>query len=61
MTDLEKIKKEYGEQMAHFCRDNFPPIIEKGLMYEILSSHFALNKFTFIIAFELGSILNIFF
>jgi len=48
MTDLEKIKKEYGEQMAHFCRSSFPGILEKeGNLYDIISSHFAPSKFLF--------------
>ena len=48
MADLEKIKKEYGEQMAHFCRSSFPGILEKeGNLYDIISSHFVPSKFLY--------------
>ncbi len=39
--ELKKIKKKYGEDMAHFCRDNFSSILEtNGLLFEILSKSF---------------------
>ena len=39
--ELKKIKKVYGEAMAHFCRDNFATILETpGKLYNILSSTF---------------------
>ncbi len=45
LDDLKKIKKEYGEKMAHLCREFFPSVLEKpGLLYHILSSHFAKSK-----------------
>lgn len=48
MDDLTLIKKYYGENMMHFCRDNFPIILEtEGLLFDILSNHFAYNKFLY--------------
>ena len=45
LDDLKIIKKEYGEAMSHMCRELFPTILEyKGLLYYILSSHFAKSK-----------------
>lgn len=43
--DLKKIKKYYGEEMMHFCRSNFPTILEQpGLLFDILDSTFAHDK-----------------
>ncbi|MBR5369857.1 MAG: hypothetical protein IK137_00975, partial [Bacilli bacterium] len=45
MDDLKKIKNAYGEKMMHFCRDNFPTILEKpGSLYRILSKLFHPSK-----------------
>ena len=45
MDDLKLIKKDYGEKMAHFCRDNFPTVLETpGLLYETLSKVFYLTR-----------------
>ena len=45
LNDLKKIKKEYGENMAHLCRSLFPTILETpGLLYYILSTHFSKSK-----------------
>ena len=45
LDDLKRIKKEYGENMAHLCRSLFPTILETpGLLYHILSTHFAKSK-----------------
>ena len=45
LDDLKVIKKEYGEAMSHMCRELFPTILEyKGLLYHLLSSHFAKSK-----------------
>ena len=45
IDDLFKIKKEYGENMTHLCRKLFPSILEqKGLLYYLLSNHFAKSK-----------------
>lgn len=45
LPELEKIKKIYGENMACFCRDQFPIILEKkGLLTKILVSHFSKNR-----------------
>lgn len=46
--DLKKIKKRYGEKMAHLCRELFSTILEnEGVLYELLSSKFAPNKFLY--------------
>jgi len=42
MTDLEFIKKYYGEKFSHFCRDNFSTILETpGVLSKIIFDHFA--------------------
>lgn len=39
--DLKWIKKHYGEQMMHLCRELFPSILETdGMLASILESHF---------------------
>ncbi len=39
--ELKIIKKKYGEKMAHFCRDNFPTILETdGLLLKLLLDNF---------------------
>jgi hypothetical protein len=39
--ELKRIKKKYGEELAHFCRDNFSSILEtEGKLSEILYSLF---------------------
>ena len=45
MDDLKLIKKHYGEKMMHFCRSNFPTILEyEGLLFNILSNTIAYSK-----------------
>ena len=40
-NELKMIKKLYGEQMAHFCRDNFATILEEdGVLLRILTNNF---------------------
>ena len=29
IDDLKRIKKDYGENMSHMCRELFPTILEK--------------------------------
>lgn len=42
--DLKYIKKHYGEEMMHLCREMFPKILEKeGVLFEILKTHFSEN------------------
>lgn len=46
--DLKKIKKKYGENMMHLCRELFPTILEtEGLLYKILISKFDPSKFLY--------------
>ena len=48
IDDLALIKKDYGEDMMHFCRFHFATILEEPmLLYHILSSSFAPNKYLF--------------
>ena len=48
IDDLKIIKKEYGEKMAHLCRELFPIILEtKGLLSKIVTSKFARNHFLY--------------
>ena len=45
MNDLKLIKKHYGEKMMHFCRNNFPSILEyEGLLFNTLSNTIAYSK-----------------
>lgn len=38
LDDLKQIKKEYGENMAHLCRELFPTILETpGLLIYLFS------------------------
>ncbi|MGN1200956.1 MAG: hypothetical protein ACI4R8_01645 [Candidatus Caccovivens sp.] len=40
--DLEFLKKHYGEQFSHLCRELFPTLLEQeGLLSEIISNKFA--------------------
>ncbi|MGN0974292.1 MAG: leucine-rich repeat protein [Bacilli bacterium] len=40
-NDLKIIKKKYGEDMMHFCRENFSSLLEtEGLLSKILMDHF---------------------
>ena len=42
--DLKQIKKKYGEDMMHFCRDNLSVVLETpGLLPSILEKKFAPN------------------
>ncbi|MBR1385771.1 MAG: hypothetical protein IJ568_02955 [Bacilli bacterium] len=44
MNDLILIKKKYGEEMMHLCRELFPTIlINDGALFEILSNNFAFS------------------
>lgn len=46
--DLKLIKKYYGENMAHLCRELFPTILEEeGLLIKLLESRFAHNRFLY--------------
>ena len=48
IDDLKKIKKDYGENMSHMCRELFPTILEKpGLLYHIISTHFSKSKYLY--------------
>lgn len=43
--DLIKIKKKYGENMMHLCRELFPTILEEdGKLFELLSSSFEYSR-----------------
>ena len=45
--ELKKIKKIYGEEFMHLCRDSFPTILEhEGVLLDILQSTFANNSRT---------------
>ena len=48
INDLKLIKNKYGENMMHLCRECFPTILETpGLLFNLLSSNFAYNKFLY--------------
>ncbi len=43
--DLKFLKKHYGENFAHFCRELFPTILEQeGLLSTIISKHFGPSR-----------------
>ncbi len=47
-SDLNRIKKKYGEKFAHLCRGLFPTILEtEGLLPGIIESKFYSNKFLY--------------
>ncbi len=44
--DLKQIKKIYGEEMMHLCRELFPSLLEKeGLLLSILEQNLAATRF----------------
>ena len=46
--DLKIIKRKFGEDMAHFCRDYFPILLEtKGLLPYLLLKKFEPSKFLY--------------
>lgn len=46
--DLLKIKKHYGEKMAHLCRTLFPTLLEtEGLLYSLIDKSFAHSRFLY--------------
>ena len=48
MNDLIKIKKYYGENMMHLCKNLFPTILEQeNLLFSLLDSNFAHSKFLY--------------
>ena len=48
IDDLKRIKKDYGENMSHMCRELFSTILEKpGLLYYIMSTHFPKSKYLY--------------
>ena len=47
-SDLNRIKKKYGENFAHLCRELFPTILEtEGLLPDIIENKFYPNKFLY--------------
>lgn len=48
IDDLKVIKKKYGEEMMHFCRENFPTILEQpGILSSLLLNHFHPSRFLY--------------
>ena len=48
MNDLKIIKKKYGEQMMHLCRELFPIILETpGLLITLMLRNFEPSKFLY--------------
>ena len=46
--ELVKIKKYYGEEMMHLCRELFPTILEdEGVLLRILEATFPHSKFLY--------------
>ena len=47
-NDLKIIKKYYGENMMHLCRELFPTVLEtEGLLSKIILDTFAPNRLLF--------------
>ena len=44
-NEFKIIKKRYGEAFAQYCRTNFSDLMDKGILYSILSSSFDECKF----------------
>ena len=48
MNDLNKIKKYYGENLMHLCRNLFPTLLEKeNLLFSLLDSNFEHSRFLY--------------
>ncbi len=48
MNDLKLIKKYYGENFMHLCRELFPTILEKeGLLFYLIKNKFHYNKYLY--------------
>lgn len=57
MEELRKIKKLYGEQMSHYCREIFPTILEnEGVLLGILTKHFHPSRALYEDLFSLSQI-----
>lgn len=49
IDDLKIIKKKYGEEMMHFCRESFPTILEQpGSLSNILLNNFEPSRFLYV-------------
>ena len=47
LKELDNIKKMYGEEFMHLCRELFPTILEhKGILTKILTRLFSTNSKT---------------
>ena len=45
IDDLKEIKKHYGENMMHLCRELFSTILEeKGRLFQLISQHFEYSR-----------------
>ena len=45
MDDLKLIKKHYGENMMHLCRELFPTLLEKeGLLFSLISQTYSYSR-----------------
>ena len=52
MNDVVRIKKKFGEEMAHFCRANFASLLEiHGLLPRLLETHFECSRFFYTLYF----------
>ena len=48
MDDLKLIKKYYGENFMHLCRELFPTLLEKeGLLFYLIKNKFHYNKYLY--------------
>ena len=48
INDYKLLKKHYNEKFAQLCRELFPTILEEpGKLYDLISKHFAPNKFLY--------------
>lgn len=55
MDDLKLIKKYYGENMMHLCRELFPTLLEEeGKLFFLLDSNFQRTKFLYKYIIESG-------
>ena len=57
MDDLKLIKKYYGENMMHLCRELFPTLLETpGLLFNLFDSSFEHSKFLYADIVNFGKI-----
>lgn len=45
--DYLKLKKDYGEKFAQYCKSTFPTLLDRNMLYEVVSKSFVANRFLY--------------